>query len=952
MLERTVGDRADVRVLLDFAHVVAVDGSEGSRDSDTGAAWLDGKVVAAGKGRQAFAVLRGVIPVIAARRGSAGIDDWRQWLREAGLSAHSDPRGVLAARRQAADDAVSDYRRRVAAGLDLLPLSALVGATPVEVEGLAEGIRVRRSADLDMQDNIDRSEPLLRIVRRESRVLVVGQPGSGKTVALYQVAAFCAAHSWAPVPLIVPLGRLAARIPHDRPTPLTMSELVELATPGCDELLRFALGEHIASGTAILLLDAFDETLDARDRVVEHLRSLLDEAHPDLDVLMSSRYTAAITARSLRLIECALDLPWRFDDTIDRVVTHLAPAKLSTDELERWLDLRRERVRRSREEEPALWSVPMLAVLAAARLVDREAGEWLGSRSTLVKEMIGDSVRRWTAHRRDAALPGVDPATAPYILLDTFADIASVVVAGGAWHKAKERVADRLTRHWHTSAGLADGVSEAIIEYWDATASVFVTDRVRGPLTARTRLFAEIGDAIAHVREDHGVRSWLERVADDRESWETGRLAAGLSPVAASHLIQIAVDRGGELLDVATAAWADGAEMTAVERETLFAAQLDRLRSLATPESTVASSSGSSLVELAVLLAQLPLSDTQVEMLLHACASLDERQLDLLAALAWTSRASFAPSEPDSWTLDLIEAALVTDTEIAELEQGNRSSGTPRVGVPALVGVGLRVLLPARPEVAARLGHTGFSDRSDTAIRIETEFDARGLSDHIPRTYPWQRSTHAIGTIDLKHMLASMNEPFEATRNAPRYESASLTPSQAWHLDEAGALFELLKVGEHGFGDRDDAVSRFERQTLDLVQAVAEAADLPMDVVVAQLNQVRSEVSGWHAWLSVLRASSRLRARYQRIRPEHVAVALDCITTGNQWLARVAHDLCVAHGALDDAQANAISAELLSLQAQARQSATHVLAALRPDVALPSDDPATVSWLGEQDDAP
>jgi hypothetical protein len=138
-------DDSGVERLLRVAAVRFLDAREGGAQEREGAAWLDASVVAAGSGLAGFRALRAAAREIAIARAPAGVDSWRGWLSQAGMPLVSDATGLLAARLQAEDGAVSAYLGELARDRDVLPLADLgFGLTSMTVPGLADGLLATR----------------------------------------------------------------------------------------------------------------------------------------------------------------------------------------------------------------------------------------------------------------------------------------------------------------------------------------------------------------------------------------------------------------------------------------------------------------------------------------------------------------------------------------------------------------------------------------------------------------------------------------------------------------------------------------------------------------------------------------------------------------------------------------------------------------------------------------
>lgn len=728
-------ERSNVEPVLRASYIAVVDG----RESDTGAAWLAGTVVSATSGRHAFDTIRAAIPRLAAARGHATLEDWRAWLRHAGVPTHADPQGVVAARRQAENNELIAYRAELATTAGVLPLGVLgAGRASLRIDGLAESLTVgpldrdrttRRGRPSDME-----TDEWLVWVRRKARLLLVGQPGSGKSVALQQTAARLASLPFAPVPIQVSLRQVAEIMGGGRAAVLQIGELIELSVPGRSATLRQALEARVRDGQAVLLLDALDETGAHLDDVVAGLRALLNTAHSDLGIIVSSRHSSLDAAIDLDLRPRLLTQPRHLDDDMDAVLQSLAP-NLADEQRRSWLATRRTYIAESRKKLPEIWSVPLLAVLATGLVAANRTAP--ATRASLLTAIIDQSVRSWETRRKEALLPGADRKLTADILTDTFGDLAVVVADDGDWQAAQQSVVNRLKGHWGLSAGTAGAVADAIIEHWDATAAVFVTDSPRGRLRPQVRLFAEIGEALYRSRERDELVPWARSVAEDAGRQETMRLTAGLSPANMATLSAVATHIGAApALDAVSEAWQDGQQPTPADADALVQAQFTLLRTESTAPpprkgtgiEAFLGDRASPFVHRAIRICRLPLSDDQCGQLLALCSDLSDAQRNVLAGIA---RFHQQPDKSASdVALDAVERLLLTDEEIAGASERVRKRSLH--GISELLGLTADTILDQRPHLARRLAYTAEQTTNGTYTRVRSSAARRGLQDELP----------------------------------------------------------------------------------------------------------------------------------------------------------------------------------------------------------------------------
>ena len=155
---------------------------------------------------------------------------WRCWLGDAHLPLVADADGAAAARLQAQDEALADYRASRAREVDILPLADLgLGLTSIPVAGLTECLRAAAYSGTEDKERSASRGALASIVRRQGRLVLLGRPGTGKTVASRLIVAQWAATAKAPVPVWLRLDALAPLLPAAGPYRIDLAELVRVA---------------------------------------------------------------------------------------------------------------------------------------------------------------------------------------------------------------------------------------------------------------------------------------------------------------------------------------------------------------------------------------------------------------------------------------------------------------------------------------------------------------------------------------------------------------------------------------------------------------------------------------------------------------------------------------------------------------------------------------------------
>ncbi|MEV7668977.1 NACHT domain-containing protein [Streptomyces albidoflavus] len=933
--DRGLDDSTAAR-LLDAAKIRVLDARDGGRDEALGAACLNAAVVTAGHGPAAFRALRAAARSQAEQRASSDLQVWFSWLSSARLPLTSDVTGVPAARLEARHQALIEYRKSWAVQQDILPLADLgAGLTSINVAGATDDLRaVAETPD-------DRRDQLVDIVRRQGRLLLVGRPGSGKTVASRLVAARWAATDLAPVPVWLRLRDLLPLLPVTGPYRLEVADLVRVSVGAGQPVQQEVVLEYVERGQALLLLDALDEVLDRRDAVVEALADLMERLPPELDVVVTSRHSSAHAARALCLPVYELQDPLHLSKTLEQLLDSVADRFARGEDREMWIADRKRRIKQSRNSEPALWQVPLLATLMVLLIAQRPAAATPTGRAALLTEVIDSSVHRWEMRRPLPAMPDTDPPQTPDVLLDCFDDIAHLVAAAGStsWQDARDAISTRLQHHWGKPAGTAAAAARHIIEYWDATAGVFISDAPQGTLTARTRLFAEIGEARWALRDLDSIEQWMDDVLSNPERRESGRLAASLSPRAAHAFITHSLSDGESILDLVLDAILDGAIFEETALHAFRQAQLARLESVPDrypdpPPGVLNFDLGRSpRAELAARLADDDLDTGQTDQLIAAAGRMGLRQRAVIRALCAVRQARHRATALTDSELEVLEEAL--------LAAGADPEGPHRIlaGLDALVRAAVVHLLPQRPQMTTTFIDATRHVSVSTGEWLEVELPRLGRRDLLRAISEGWTAADILRT--FADSFQSVAAPFELIAeldNTP----VDLTPAQAWHLDAAAAFIDTLGIAEQAAMTPSHAVQQQRSLTEEICRIVLKASGQNIAIISAQLRSLRAERPKHPDWgLLYLPSTRNPDVAPLVVDTLEIPIFLQAIQGGNPWLVRLAVNLAASATTLEDRFVEQVLAVLPTLSARSRLSVATLLAYRWPDIAFPVQDPAT-----------
>ncbi|MGW2272215.1 hypothetical protein [Streptomyces yangpuensis] len=926
-------DHADTERLLAAAKVIALDARDNGPDEALGSACLNAAVVPAGHGRTAFRAMKAAARGEAEQRTTSDVSGWRTWLTSAKIPLVADAAGTPAGRLQAMDQALAEHRKMWSAQQDILPLADLGRSlTSMTVPGATRQLRALAPAQEHGRN------ALVDAVRRQGRLFLVGAPGSGKTVASRLLAAYWAGHHLAPVPVWLRMKDLIPLLPPAGPYRLQAADLVRAAIGTTDPLLTEALLARINAGDALLLLDALDEVHERQDAVVEAVATLLNQLPASLDIVVTSRYSSEPAATRLGLPVYELRPPNDLTHTLDRLLDTAVAARAATrSHSQEPVEGLHRRVEHSRRAEPGLWNVPLLATLMVLLIVDRPAAAILGNRARLLTDVIDSSVREWEMRRPSAQpLPDTDPQLTADILIDCFDDIAHTTntMAQATWRDAHQAVSTRLQQHWGKPPGTAAAIARHTLEYWDATAGVFVTDTPQGNLTARTRLFAEIGEARWAMRNPHHITAWMQTTLADPEDRETARLAASLSAHAADAFIQQALIDGGETLDLVHEALADGTVFDSTALHAYHDAQLTRLptvpdRNPPSPSAVIDLATGRSpRAELAARLAEEDLDAAQTQQLIAVADTMGPEQKAVIIALCTQRQVTARSAEPTASELDLVEAGLAAAAKVSP------GSAPAIAGADPLARFAMEHVLPTRPSALPYLVATAHHVTLDTFEWLETELPKRGHHRTLAPILS-QTSGNILATFVDSYKKMAVPHEFLADLNS---NTTQLSPAQAWHLDEAAALTTALRTRDHVVGTIADAVTHHADLTRSILRLTTEASGLNSALVSAQLRSLREEAPQRPDWGLLYRPSTRTPDIQLQLDTIDTNLVIKALTSGNSWLTHLVLLLTAETTTSPDFPDRVIAA-LPDLAPFGRMNTAALLCYRWPGLRLPTGDP-------------
>ncbi|GGJ65867.1 NACHT domain-containing protein [Glutamicibacter ardleyensis] len=497
------------------------------------AAMLDGALVAIGTGRSAFRSLRAYFQAAAADRRRTSPQDWIQALNADDIEVFADAKGVTGSRERARVLALREYRDAWRRRLDRLDLSLLLDSVPeVHIEGLASNYQI----SWQQGSKKARTANLYTTIRRNDRFIVTGLPGMGKSSALVQIAAALASDDAAPVPVLLDLKGIGQQIhtPSDINVPRLMSQASKLGVETDPTTLEAALHAEVVRGNVIFLVDGLDETLDKATITAAGLADLLPRLHPKCGFILTTRSNALVAAQQTGLTQVELVTPENLFESLRTLLEAMSPIK-DPNRPQQWLAGKVAWLEKSMNHHKDIWEVPLLATLTTFRAADGDYSS--PNAASLLNQVIQDSVKKWEYRRKSSPPGGNDRELRPEMLIDGFAAIGHALNSHGPLpiREAEKIIVDGISR-WGFSEPLTEELARQILWFWDNSVGIFI--EVNGQVQARSRQFAELGDAYwacASTRRS----SWLTTALNSSSKREAVKIAA----ITDAHMAQDLLDQ-------------------------------------------------------------------------------------------------------------------------------------------------------------------------------------------------------------------------------------------------------------------------------------------------------------------------------------------------------------------------------------------------------------------------
>jgi hypothetical protein len=860
-----------------------------------GQALMEPGVVAVGKGKSAWRVLRDEARELAARRFGVNLRDLMELLADEDLPLTEDAKGYAAARLREREVKLAAYRERVRQRGEYLDLSALgVPLTRVPLAEIDVSVTVTTVPGGAEEEDEGRAGRLPWALRRRGRALLLGVPGSGKSVALEATAAHYAARPGWPLPIVASLKRVAPRLAFQGFGAALLEVAFENEPLEHQVALRTAAIELMRSGNAAVFLDALDESRATSPQIIAGLQEELGYSDPALEVLLSTRDATYADAHALDFPDLRLTDPERPRTTIDAILRLIVEQRrLDGEEGRSWVETRREWVEARLETDPALRETPLMIVLLTLAAAEHGAGDDLSTgRAAVLQRVIDDVVTRWETGQRLASetprLGSLQGGDAVKAARESFVTIGDLIFRGGevVAEELVEPVAEMMRARFGLAPAPAEVVAEEALGLWDE-AGVFIAEGASRRVRTRVQLFAELACALAIAEAPDEVReAWVrERLAEEKES-QPLLLAAGLRKDITATMVEwlLADPHDSHRADVLETAIQQGALLDEAAAERVAEGLLE-----------VGVGDDEASWARARLLIGLDLSPEQQAGALACFDALDHPRTMLARAMAaerWPRKGAEAEAD--------LRALLEADPILFRWKAGFFAPLPDRSYQETVVRAAERILGDGEKELAELLAERmgkSFSIRVANRLRgvLNDAGFANVLADSRKRERHELRSLGSVGQmfrevdetdLILVKLVAELAEP-----------AVDLDRSSSRRLNDLVALIRATGFNEALAGEAEHGVARDPSSLAAAMRVAAERAGLDLAKLAAEAAawielRTAEEEKDPFGPMFMLSDGGRLLelGPWDRVAdPATAAVELaEAIASPYQWIARIA----------------------------------------------------------------
>lgn len=540
---------------------------------------LNGRVVEDGHGAAAFSALQNAVWRRSGQRLGESLEGWLDCLREMHLPLISDRQGALAARLEARAGALAEYRAhvRMRSHLRLATLHESLG--DIEIAPMTSQVLVSRErAD---------EQPFWWAQRRETRCVLTGAPGMGKTTALRRLAAQLVDDAEEPLPLFVHLPDLIKTLDaHENP----LEELVRVGVKVLPSTIRSDVQEELLerlreTGHAVLLMDSLDECREHRRRVVDFIAMAMEDMHDDAEAVLATRDAGYASASSLHWSHIKLLDAKDLDAVLERVANRLSELRLiSAQQRSGWVSERMELLKMYRDRDAGIRANPLLSMGLLVLLADSGVEGCPLSRAQILSALVEHLVARWEVRGRRQGrveLGALIDGEATTALLGTFNEIGYHLLSPDPLlhQQLVAYVSTYFATEWCLAKGRADHAATEAVNFWDEM-GVFLASESNAAMRASSRWFVDVADArrIARNNNEHEKRAWLEDRTRDEIDGESVVLACGLDPVSMRILMELSIESSDlGYANLVGSALLSGAQLSDERRAEFFESLIRRI---------------------------------------------------------------------------------------------------------------------------------------------------------------------------------------------------------------------------------------------------------------------------------------------------------------------------------------------------------------------------------------